>query len=714
MRYILRYKGDDYMGKDVISEFDLGDMTLSYELDKKSGNVGMILVPTHLKKYTNIDKKYEVDSIVQLKILGDGYSGGFSQGITMRNSCSTRELKYESQTVIEEKGYKTIITVLKNNYKHELEHRVTWYHGDDAIMVYCIFKNCSESKTTIEMLSSFSLGGITPFEVGDTAKSLLVHQLRSKWSSEGRLQTSTVEELLLEPSWNNCGVYSHRFGQVGSMPVRGFFPFIAIEDTNNNVSWGAQIAYAGSWQIEVYRKDDALSISGGLADREFGHWMKQVNGGEQFETPKAIVSVTQGGIDQISQRLTSFHKKWLNNKPEIENELPVIFNEFCTTWGNPSHENIKMISQKLKGKGIKYLVIDCGWYSEEGKPWYLSMGDWNISSELFPDGLEKAVEAIRECGMVPGIWFEIENCGRESQAFNNEDHLLKRDGYVITAGDRRFWDMRDPFVIDYLSEKVIEFIKQYKFGYLKIDYNDTIGIGCDGAESLGEGLRQQIMASQNFIKKIQEQLPSLVIENCASGGHRIEPSMIAITSMSSFSDAHECVEIPIIAANLHRVILPEQNQIWAVLRKTDSAKRLYYSIINTFIGRMCLSGDIYELDESQWEIVNDGIQFYNKIRPIIKDGFSYRFGADIKSYRHPQGWQVVFRIASDKSKALAIIHTFERQIQQEIKIQIPENLNLRVESIFSEKDISPCIQNNNLYCPLEDEFEAMAVLFEVE
>lgn len=151
-------------------------------------------------------------------------------------------------------------------------------------------------------------------------------------------------------------------------------------------------------------------------------------------------------------------------------------------------------------------------------------------------------------------------------------------------------DLRKPEVIGYLTEKVIDFLKKYGFGYLKIDYNDTVGIGCDGAESLGEGLRQQVLASQEFIRKIQREIPDLVIENCASGGHRLEPSMLAITSMSSFSDAHECLEIPIIAANLHRAILPRQSQIWAVLRKTDSARRLYYSIVNTFLGRMCLSG----------------------------------------------------------------------------------------------------------------------------
>ena len=241
-------------------------------------------------------------------------------------------------------------------------------------------------------------------------------------------------------------------------------------------------------------------ISGGIADREFGHWVKNIKQGEEFVAPKGIISVTSGGVEQISQRLASFHEKWLKDKPLVEQDLPIIFNEYCSSWGQPSYENIKRVALELKNKGIKYFVIDCGWYSEEGKPWYLSMGDWNISPHLFPEGLHKVVEVIKDCGMIPGIWFEIENCGSKAEAFNQKEHFLKRDGYVISSGDRRFWDMKDPYVIEYLNEKVIEFIKTYGFGYLKIDYNDNFGIGCDGAESLGEGLRQQVIASQNFIK----------------------------------------------------------------------------------------------------------------------------------------------------------------------------------------------------------------------
>ena len=154
---------------------------------------------------------------------------------------------------------------------------------------------------------------------------------------------------------------------------------------------------------------------------------------------------------------------------------------------------------------------------------------------------------------------------------------------------------------------------------MKIDYNDTIGIGCDGTESPGEGLRRNMMETMEFLEEVKREVPGIILENCASGGHRLEPGFMAVTSMASFSDAHECVEIPIIAANLHRAILPRQSQIWAVIRKSDSRKRIAYSVAATFLGRMCLSGDVTDLSQSQWEVIDKGIAFYKRIAPIIKE-----------------------------------------------------------------------------------------------
>ena len=271
---------------------------------------------------------------------------------------------------------------------------------------------------------------------------------------------------------------------------------------------------------------------------------------------------------------------------------------------------------------------------------------------------------IKSHGLIPGIWFEHENVGWASRAFHNTDHLLKRFGTPIASGGRRFWDMRDPWVIDYLNEKVIGTLKENGFGYLKIDYNDSIGIGCDGAESLGEGLRQTVAASENFFRTLAKEMPELVIENCSSGGHRLTPSMMELSSMASFSDAHECKCIPIIAANLHRLIRPEQSQIWAVIKGYDDIHRIRYSLCAGFLGRLCLSGDIFDISEENWEETLSAIQFYDKVKEIIRSGFTRVIRCNADSYGKPKGYQAVLRTLENRE--LLVVHTFENGANPDI------------------------------------------------
>ena len=425
------------------------------------------------------------------------------------------------------------------------------------------------------------------------------------------------------------------------MPVRGWFPFVAVEDAQAGVLWGAQLAWAGSWQMEVFRQDDPVCISGGLADREFGHWMKTLTPGESLATPPATLACVRGKLDDLCDRLTAVQQRAADRHPLVEHDLPIIFNEWCTTWGDPRHEKVVAIADRLKGSGTEYLVIDAGWYKGEQGNWDNGHGDWLPSRTLFPEGLAATAQAIRDRGLIPGLWFEMETCGQTSAAFSLADHLLKRDGIPITVRGRRFWDLNDSFAVDYLTTRVIDLLHRCGFGYLKVDYNETIGIGSDGAESQGEGLRKHILGVHRFFERIRDRLPDLVIENCSSGGHRLEPSMMARTAMSSFSDAHELKEIPIVAANLHRLMLPRQSQIWAVLHASDDERRLAYSLAATFLGRMCLSGDIDTLSSRQWDLVQEAMRLYRQAAPIIKHGTSRHFGHVGESWRHPKGWQGV-------------------------------------------------------------------------
>ena len=651
---------------------------------------------------------WSLDALVQLKCMEDIYGGSFSQGRTMRAGYSTAVLEFIGQKVHRKNRGTSVVTTLKHPSGLLCEHQLSWQGNVPVFSSRVSVRNDGKKAVTLEMLSSFSLGGMTPYAHDDAPNRLFVHRYRSTWSAEGRLDTQGIEDLQLERSWGGNGIACERFGQVGSMPVRGFFPFVALEDREAGVLWGAQLATPGSWQMEIFRKDDFVALSGGQADREFGHWFKTLKTDETYDTPFATIGCIKGDIDQLAQRLSSAQEGPLAKLPKIENELPIVVNEWCTSWGNPTQENLLALAKRLQGTLAKYLVIDDGWAERPGGG-IQQNGDWIINRKAFPDGLAATCQAIRDHGLIPGIWFEFEVCNPGSKAFALTDHHLQRDGHVLQVGARRYWDFRDPFTFDYLTKKLIHLLRENGFGYLKVDYNETIGFGIDGAESPGEGMRQHLECMQKFFREIREELPDLVIENCSSGGHRLEPSMMALCAMGSFSDAHETREIPIIAANLQRLILPRQSQVWAVLRQNDTAQRLAYSLAATFLGRMCLSGEVHDLSPAQWKLTVSAMELYRRIYLIIRNGHSTFHGERSKSWRHPQGWQAVLRTSKNGKRALLVAHTFGKAFPKSVQIPLAKS-GWKIDEAWPEKQgLSVTFKGKSLQLHLSGEFRACVV-----
>jgi alpha-galactosidase len=701
----------------TLAKFKLNDMLVEYLIDGQTQAVSLRLYPAALESQIAVHRQklphpgtppWLLEPLVQFKLLGDP-TDEYTNGDTMRNSASLASLHMEDQQMITEGDQTKIITWLGSDRGYAAEHHLTWQAGDQAVTIYTVFINRSEKPLTLEMLASFSLSGITPFAEDDAPGRLYIHRFRSYWSAEGRHECRLAEDMGLEPSWLHHGVRVERFGQVGSMPVRKFFPWAGVEDRTAGVMWGAVLAIPGSWQMEYFRRDDFLSLSGGLADREFGHWMKVVAPGEQFTSPPSYVSTVQGDLDDLCARLVDMQLPAAELAPASERDLPVICNEWCTSWGNPRHDDLVAMADKLQGSGVKYLVIDAGWYKGDNGVWDLGQGDWVANPHLFPHGLAATAQAIRQRGLIPGIWFEMEVVGKQSPRFEKDvEHFLHRDGFPITAMGRRFWDFRDPWVIDYLSQKVIGQLRDAGLGYIKVDYNETIGLGCDGAESPGEGLRQHMQAVQGFFRKMRAELPDLVIENCASGGHRLEPSFMGLTSMASFSDAHETRDIPVIAANLHRLILPRQSQIWAVLHAGDSMQRLVYLLTSGLLGRLCISGEIAALDAQQWDLVKEAIRFYYQVAPVIGRGKSRLFQSISPSWQHLQGAQAVLRLAEDEHSALVVTHSFGSPMPAEINVPLPGR-DWQVAGCFPQSTPAPAIVDGQLHYVPTQEWEGAGI-----
>ena len=709
----------------LYSSFVFNDMLINYLLDGDD-HITMQMVPLGMEdRITGEGKILRGDNLIQVHFAGDDQPGAYAGGTTMRNSKSAGNTVFDRQEVVREdhdgKEEVTVLTHCRDNKGRLFTQKLSFTEGDYAVKISTSVTNGSDAPADIQFISSFSLGDITPFEKADATECMSIYRLRSKWSYEGRLICEDIEDLQLEPSWAHWHPCVLKYGQKGSMPVKEYFPFGAAYDKKNNVTWAAMLGVECSWEMEFYRRDSALCFGGGLADREFGHWVKTLKPGETFETPYALLTVCNEDVDTASQRLTSYGKRYLKNGPECEKDLPVMFNEYCTTWGLPSHENITGILDAIKGHGLSYFVVDCGWFVEEGRHWGDGMGDYIPSDKLFPEGIKYTADTIKAAGLKPGIWFEIDNIGHDAHIYENEELLLKRDGSVLTTDGRRFFDMRNPKTREYLDKKVIGQLREYGFEYMKMDYNDTIGIGCDGAESLGEGLRLDREASLDFVRHIKSELPDLILENCASGGHKLEPLMMSLCQMASFSDAHECENIPVVALSLHRAILPSQSQIWAVIRRDDTLKRIAYTMINTFLGRMCLSGDVTALTDKQWKTIDEGIAFYKEIAPVIRDGFTYFYPGKGASDKYLTGYQAMVRVktgadilrpekGSVADEAYACVHFFN-ECDEKVSIRLPDDCPRNIKNIYKGTDISVSIEGDILTVSHADDMEAVAIHF---
>ncbi len=694
-----------------LKSYTLGNVLVHYLINDEQ-NVNMILIPKGTENMVQnpwewdksfdfrarYNRNWNLGNLVYYHVEGDSLS---FPGFTMREDMNSKKLKFDAQTVEKDEEQTKIITTLKSENGYQVLHTLTFIEGLKGFVCETEFFNETGEDVNLDMLSSFTLDNLGPYAEDDGPNRYYLHRFYGGWSLEGKHSCQSVEELGLEKSWASYNNPVERFGSLGSYPVHRYFPTAVVEDRKAGVLWGAQLAHNASWQMELGRMQDSFSFSGGLGDYNFCGWSKCIKTGESFKAPTAYICAVQGDIYDACSALCDMQKPaW---RAYGEKGLAPAFNEYCTTWGRPTQEKMLSYCKNLKDLGVKYAVIDAGWCVEGQEQ--DGNGEWPIDKNIFPD-MKAMNKTIREMGMIPGVWFEFEVTTRGSKMFLPEyDHMhLTHNGKVIkNHTTRSYWDFRRKDVQEYLCEKVIKMLKDNDFGYIKVDYNANIGHEVDGAESGAEGLRQHLECVKDFFKRMKQEIPDLVIENCASGGHRLEPSMMGISAVSSFSDAHEAVEIPYIAASLHNLMLPQQSLIWAVLHTDDSAKRLCYSLAATFLGRICLSGQIDVLAPWQLEIVQKAFDFYKKSENVICDGQSRIYGNRGKNTRYPTGTQVVVR--KTDSEILAVCHAFDDACAS-IAVDIPEGFAIAAR--FNADDVA--VTGNQLVIPAMEDMSACAVL----
>ena len=638
--------------------YNLGDIAVCFIT--VDGVTETVFVPADMTDRLNDEKLAGISPLgwmifpetqVHVALSGDGVSNDFSPGNTLRNSDTAFSLKFKGAKYKEQSGKQILIAAFEND-KGLVARQVYSCTGAGYLETYTELENRGDN-VIVEALPSFNMARISPFERFDDPNDIVIHRLLSNWSGEGKLYSVSAADIAFEASWSGLGVRTMRISQTGTMPARGYLPFISVEDKKNGESWAAETEAPASWTIEAIFRNNALSVGGGRGDFLSAHWRKTLKTGETERTNKAYLTVTKGTLENAAARLAR-HFDDTDEIKDVERDLPVLYNEYCYTWGKPEAKTLEKMLPEIAALGCKYFVIDDGWFYNVYNDKRYVIGDWNVNKEYYPEGLKAFADKVRSYGMIPGVWYEFEGVSEHSDVYRDHpDWLLTRDGKIINNVGKAFLDFRKEEVRNYLREKVIKNLVNCGIGYMKVDYNSNAGFGADGAESYGEAIRQHIDAVLAFFEEIKRSVPSLILEICSSGGMRHEPRFLALGDMCSFSDAHENAGGVPIAMNLHRFIPPRKLQIWATIRDDYNADDVKFTVAKAMLGRICFSGNLGNKPQEIIDILKESVSFYEKLKPTIANGETITIGnGGISTYLFTKGAPYLVRRSADGKKKI--------------------------------------------------------------
>ena len=493
------------------------------------------------------------------------------------------------------------------------------FDGVPVIRRYSRVTNQGNSPVGIEFLSSAMLHSLADPQSYD--RELRIHVAFNSWMAEGQWHTLRPSEMGFveneRTSWSEA-----RAGSIGSWSTERYLPMAMAENTKLGLTWFWQIEHNGSWYWEISNvsergnnADDVYAYLGGPDDLHSAAW-KNLKPGETFETVPVAIGCVRGGFGEAVEALTHYRRRVCLKGRKDNSRCSVIFNDYMNClWGDPTEaKELPMIAEAAKA-GCEYFVIDAGWYADLHEDWSQTIGAWQPSPTRWPRGLKFVLDQVRHAGMVPGLWLEPEVAGANSVLAQKPDNwFLMRHGKRVFKNSRLLLDFRNPEVRSYLDHVIARLVNNYDVGYIKMDYNvDTLQGTELNADSFGQGLLEHNRAHLAWLDGIVNRHPDLVVENCGSGGGRMDYAMLSRLQIQSMTDQENYLKLPAILVGASAAVLPEQLAIWSYPLANADADQASFNMVTAMMCRIHQSGRMDSLSPQAAAQVSEGIRLYKEV-----------------------------------------------------------------------------------------------------
>jgi len=498
-----------------------------------------------------------------------------------------------------------------------------FYDKISVVKSWNVLENHSNKVHPIEYLSSFALTGLSKDSSLPNDRGSMIHIPHSTWYGEVQWKSYAMNELGYNVV-NDFSVKRISLSSTGTWPSGEYLPMGSYEHTElgTTLTWQIETAASWHWELSDIAKELYLQISGPTYQEN--HFFKKLMPNETFESVPCAVAIVKGNFEKSIEELTKYRR--IIRRPNKDNEHPaVIFNDYMNClMGDPTTKKLMPLIDAAHESGCEYFCIDCGWYDDSY--WWDGVGEWLPSKARFPKGIEEPINYIRSKGMIPGLWLELEVMGINCKLADKvpKDWFFRRNGVPIIDESRYQLDFRNPEVRAHSDSVIKRIVEEYGVGYIKIDYNINPGAGTEkDADSLGDGLLQHTRAYITWLDGVFERYPDLVIENCGSGGMRMEYSLLARHSIQSVTDQTDYIKMAAIAANCMTAVTPEQAAIWSYPLKEGDVEEVIFNMVNSILFRIHQSGHLAEITPERLVYVQEGIAYHKKINLELKDGLPF-------------------------------------------------------------------------------------------
>ena len=310
------------------------------------------------------------------------------------------------------------------------------------------------------------------------------------------------------------------------------FPFFNIITPDGK---GAVIAvgWTGTWLADIVCDDDrSVRLTTGMKRLDTYLYPQ-----ESIRTPRVAMLFWQGGDYMTGQNaFRRFILKHHTHKVDDGYGHAPLCGGF--DWGDPSpcneyscltEEYAVAIIKRHKQFGITPEVfwLDAGWYDGCGAlnargNWYNMVGNWKVDRERFPRGLKPLSDAAHEIGSKFMVWFEPERvCPGTLFAELHPEWLLSTPGNKHNM----LFNLGNKEALEWLCEYIGDFIEENGIDYYRQDFNMPISPfweANDEPQRIGMCEIRHIEGLYAYWDYLQKRFPGLMIDNCASGGRRLD------------------------------------------------------------------------------------------------------------------------------------------------------------------------------------------------